>query len=37
VTEGAGQMPSFKSKLTTKQIADVIAYVTKATGGNANG
>jgi mono/diheme cytochrome c family protein len=37
VTQGAGQMPSFKGKLTTKQIADVIAYVTKATGGDANG
>jgi mono/diheme cytochrome c family protein len=37
VTEGAGAMPSFKGKLSTKQIADVIAYVTKATGGNANG
>jgi mono/diheme cytochrome c family protein len=37
VTKGAGAMPPFKGKLTTKQIADVIAYVTKATGGNANG
>jgi mono/diheme cytochrome c family protein len=37
VTEGRGAMPSFKGKLSTKQIADVIAYVTKATGGNANG
>jgi mono/diheme cytochrome c family protein len=37
VTKGAGAMPSFKGQLTTKQIADVIAYVTKATGGNANG
>jgi mono/diheme cytochrome c family protein len=37
VTEGAGAMPSFKGKLSTKQIADVIAYVTKATGGNPNG
>jgi cytochrome c6 len=37
VTEGRGNMPSFKGKLSTKQIADVIAYVTKATGGNANG
>jgi mono/diheme cytochrome c family protein len=37
VTAGAGAMPSFKGKLSTKQIADVIAYVTKATGGNANG
>ncbi len=37
VTQGRGAMPSFKGKLSTKQIADVIAYVTKATGGNANG
>jgi mono/diheme cytochrome c family protein len=37
VTKGAGAMPSFKGKLSTKQIADVIAYVVKATGGNANG
>ncbi len=37
VTQGAGAMPSFKGKLSTKQIADVIAYVTKATGGNPNG
>ena len=37
VTLGAGAMPSFKGQLSTKQIADVIAYVTKATGGNANG
>jgi cytochrome c6 len=37
VTEGKNQMPSFKGTLSTKQIADVIAYVTKATGGNANG
>jgi mono/diheme cytochrome c family protein len=37
VTQGGGAMPSFKGKLSTKQIADVIAYVTKATGGNPNG
>jgi mono/diheme cytochrome c family protein len=37
VTQGAGAMPSFKSQLSQKQIADVIAYVVKATGGNANG
>jgi mono/diheme cytochrome c family protein len=37
VTKGAGAMPSFKGQLTDKQIADVTAYVVKATGGNANG
>jgi mono/diheme cytochrome c family protein len=37
VTAGAGAMPSFKGQLTTKQIADVTAYVVKATGGNPNG
>jgi mono/diheme cytochrome c family protein len=37
VTQGAGAMPSFKGQLSTKQIADVIAYVVKATGGNPNG
>jgi cytochrome c6 len=37
VTKGAGAMPSFKSQLSTKQIADVTAYVVKATGGNPNG
>jgi cytochrome c6 len=37
VTLGAGAMPSFKGQLTDKQIADVAAYVVKATGGNANG
>ena len=30
-------MPSFKGQLTDKQIADVAAYVVKATGGNPNG
>jgi mono/diheme cytochrome c family protein len=33
VTLGKGVMPSFKSQLSTKQIADVGAYVVKATGG----
>jgi sulfite dehydrogenase len=37
VTKGQGAMPSFKGQLTDKQIADVIAYVVKATGGNPNG
>jgi cytochrome c6 len=37
VTQGAGAMPSFKGQLSDKQIADVAAYVVKATGGNANG
>jgi mono/diheme cytochrome c family protein len=37
VTLGRGGMPSFKGQLTTKQIADVAAYVVKATGGNPNG
>jgi mono/diheme cytochrome c family protein len=37
VTEGAGAMPSFKGQLSPTQIANVIAYVVKATGGNANG
>jgi mono/diheme cytochrome c family protein len=33
VTFGKGAMPSFKSQLKTQQIADVAAYVVKATGG----
>ena len=33
VTLGAGAMPSFKSQLSTKQIADVSAYVVKASAG----
>jgi mono/diheme cytochrome c family protein len=37
VTKGAGAMPSFKGQLTDKQIANVAAYVVKATGGNPNG
>ena len=37
VTKGQGGMPRFKGQLTDKQIADVAAYVVKATGGNTNG
>jgi mono/diheme cytochrome c family protein len=37
VTKGAGAMPAFKGQLSDKQIADVTAYVVKATGGDANG
>jgi mono/diheme cytochrome c family protein len=37
VTNGRNAMPSFKGQLTTKQIADVTAYVVKSTGGNPNG
>ena len=37
VTEGRGVMPSFKGTLSDKQIADVTAYVVKASGGNLNG
>ncbi|MGZ4333358.1 MAG: c-type cytochrome [Gaiellaceae bacterium] len=37
VTKGQGAMPSFKGQLSDKQIADVAAYVVKATGGDANG
>jgi mono/diheme cytochrome c family protein len=37
VTLGRNAMPSFKGQLTSKQIADVTAYVVKATGGNPNG
>jgi mono/diheme cytochrome c family protein len=37
VTKGAGAMPPFKGQLSDKQIADVTAYVVKATGGNSNG
>jgi mono/diheme cytochrome c family protein len=33
VTFGKGVMPSFKSQLKDQQIADVAAYVVKATGG----
>jgi mono/diheme cytochrome c family protein len=37
VTKGAGAMPPFKGQLSSKQIANVTAYVVKATGGNPNG
>jgi mono/diheme cytochrome c family protein len=37
VTKGAGAMPSFKGQLTDQQIADVTAYVVKASGGNPDG
>ena len=37
VTQGKGAMPSFKGQLSDKQIADVAAYVVKASGGNPNG
>jgi mono/diheme cytochrome c family protein len=37
VTKGAGAMPSFKGQFSDKQIADVAAYVVKATGGNPSG
>jgi mono/diheme cytochrome c family protein len=37
VTKGAGAMPSFKGQLSDKQIANVAAYVVKATGGSAGG
>ena len=37
VTNGQGAMPPFKGQLSDKQIADVTAYVVKATGGNPNG
>jgi mono/diheme cytochrome c family protein len=37
VTMGGAVMPKFKGVLTDKQIADVAAYVVKATGGNPNG
>ena len=33
VTLGKAAMPSFKGQLSTQQIADVAAYVVKATGG----
>jgi cytochrome c6 len=33
VTNGRGVMPSFKGQLTAQQIADVAAFVVKATGG----
>jgi mono/diheme cytochrome c family protein len=37
VLNGGGAMPPFKGQLSDKQIADVAAYVVKATGGNPNG
>jgi mono/diheme cytochrome c family protein len=37
VLNGSGAMPPFKGQLTDKQIANVAAYVVKATGGNPNG
>ena len=37
VTHGAGAMPNFSSQLSTKQIADVTAYVVSKSGGNLNG
>jgi mono/diheme cytochrome c family protein len=37
VTKGAGAMPSFTGQLTTKQIADVTAYVVTKSGGDLNG
>jgi mono/diheme cytochrome c family protein len=37
VINGGGAMPAFKSTLTATQIANVAAYVVKATGGNASG
>jgi mono/diheme cytochrome c family protein len=37
LTNGKGAMPSFKGQLSDTQIANVAAYVVKATGGNANG
>jgi mono/diheme cytochrome c family protein len=33
VVHGAGAMPAFKGQLSTKQIADVAAYVVKASAG----
>ena len=35
VTKGAGAMPPFKGTLSDKQIANVAAYVVKATGGGS--
>jgi cytochrome c6 len=37
VINGGAAMPPFKGTLSEKQIADVAAYVVKATGGNPNG
>jgi cytochrome c6 len=35
VTKGKGGMPSFKGRLSDQQIANVAAYVAKATGGGS--
>jgi mono/diheme cytochrome c family protein len=35
VTNGGSAMPAFKSRLSSKQIADVAAYVVDSTGGKA--
>lgn len=35
VTNGGAAMPSFKSRLSAQQIADVAAYVVTSTGGTA--
>jgi mono/diheme cytochrome c family protein len=37
VIKGGGAMPAFKGQLSAKQIADVSAYVVKASGGNPTG
>ena len=37
VLNGGSAMPPFKGSLSTKQIADVAAYVVKAAGGNPTG
>ena len=37
VANGGAIMPPFKGRLSTKQIADVAAYVVKVTHGNPNG
>lgn len=37
VVNGGAIMPPFKGRLSTKQIADVAAYVVKVTHGNPNG
>ena len=37
VTHGAGAMPNFTGQLSTKQIADVTAYVVSKSGGDLNG
>jgi mono/diheme cytochrome c family protein len=37
VLNGQGAMPPFRGQLSDKQIANVAAYVVKATGGNPSG